>query len=210
MTLKKQCIHILPLLIVVAGLFAYNFINAQWSNPTATAPGNNASTTINIGANYQAKLGDVSAIQMRAGEYCDATGLNCYTTTALSGGGGAGITQLSSGSGIILTPTIITSTGTIAIDTAYISRRVTNTCPAGQAIRQINADGTVVCQNNIATCYLEGMAYTQGSGCFVDAGSCGGSGTEYSYLSCGSDGRWTTESDCTTESNPATKFRACP
>ncbi len=88
MTFKKQFIGFLPLSVVVIGLLGYNFLSAQWQNPTATAPGNNTEAPINISANYQAKLGDLGAVRMRAGEYCDATGLDCFTADEVGGGGG--------------------------------------------------------------------------------------------------------------------------
>ncbi len=72
--------------ITVIGLLGYNFINAQWQAPTALAPNDNTEAPINISANYQAKLGDLGAVRMRAGEYCDAAGLNCVTSSGVGGG----------------------------------------------------------------------------------------------------------------------------
>lgn len=68
----------------------------------------------------------------------DATG-NATWQTALSG------TSLSSGSGIILSPNPITTTGTISADTAVVQARVIGLCTVGQAITAVSADGTVTC-----------------------------------------------------------------
>lgn len=86
MQLKQQISKLVPLAIIVVGLLGYNFLFAQWQNPTATAPNNNTEAPINVSANYQAKLGDLGAVRMRAGQYCNADGTVCVTAGGLSGG----------------------------------------------------------------------------------------------------------------------------
>ncbi|MES2966447.1 MAG: thrombospondin type-1 domain-containing protein [Patescibacteria group bacterium] len=89
MTLKKQLLNIVPLVLLLCGLFAYNFMDAQWSGPTgAVPPEQNTPAPINIGGIYQSKLGDLGAIRMRAGAYCNADGTICTTADQLGGGGG--------------------------------------------------------------------------------------------------------------------------
>ncbi len=195
-TIKK----IVFLSVIVGGLLSYTFLSAQWSGPTAVAPNNNASTPINISSSYQAKLGDLGAIRMRAGQYCDAAGLNCYTTTDMAGGGSTGITSLASGAGITLTPATITSTGTVAINPNYTQRRVAATCPAGQSIRQINVDGTVVCQINEApvTCIKNGLQFSPGAGCRLSLATptCNSGTVKHHYDVCLANGTWNRQFSC--------------
>jgi hypothetical protein len=62
---------------------------------------------------------------MDASAFGDITGVNAGT--GLSGGGPSG-------------------TVTISADTRYLQRRVSSSCPAGESIRIIDADGTVSCE----------------------------------------------------------------
>ena len=77
-TLSQTTKQIIFLTIIILGLLAYSFLNASWTPPTATPPNNNAVTPINASSNYQAKIGDLGAVRMRAGEYCNAAGTSCF------------------------------------------------------------------------------------------------------------------------------------
>ena len=86
MTLKKHFAQILPLAIIVGGLLAYNFMDAQWTGPPVTAPGNNVKPPINVGTSTDSKQsakGDLifdRLVAQRAAWsplYCNALGGNC-------------------------------------------------------------------------------------------------------------------------------------
>jgi len=59
--------------------------------------------------------------------------------------GTAGVTQINQGSGIILTPSPIITTGTVSADTTYLQRRIAQSCSTGQVMRGANQDGTPIC-----------------------------------------------------------------
>jgi len=217
MTHSTTLKFLVPLAIVLLVLVSYNFLAAQWQSPSVSAPNSNVATPINLSSYYQAKLGDLGAIRMRSGEYCDAAGLNCYTTTQLMSGGATGITQLTGGAGITLTPATITSTGTVAINSAYTQRRITATCPAGQSIRQINADGTVVCQITEApvTCLRNGLQYSPGAGCRVTLATptCSSGSVKHHYDVCLPDGTWARSFYCegfVMSNVPPYRYPSCP
>jgi hypothetical protein len=66
----------------------YSFTTAQWISPTQAPTGGNTPPPITVSSEYQAKAGDLGAVRMRAGQYCDENGNNCITTTSSSFGGG--------------------------------------------------------------------------------------------------------------------------
>ena len=135
MTLKQNLIKIIPLTIILCGLLTYSFMQAQWVGPSQNPPEENVSAPINVGSTYQAKLGDLGAVRMRAGEYCNASGTICVTS---------------------------------------LQGRVSASCPVGQAIRAIDANGSVTCQSTTATTAPAQTCKTESttvSGCYYGSGN---------------------------------------
>ncbi len=74
---QRQSI-VLILAITLTLLVSLDYIGA-WSGPSQAAPNGNSDTPVHTGADYQAKLGDLGVVKVRAGEYCDASDTNCFT-----------------------------------------------------------------------------------------------------------------------------------
>ncbi len=94
----KNTLTLIPLVVCFSLLTGYNFMSAQWSAPTAAAPGDNTAAPINVGSVTQVKSGNLMANIMAAAtstwspEYCDELGNNCWDPgTGAPGGGGDGI-----------------------------------------------------------------------------------------------------------------------
>ena len=84
----KSLLTYVPLILCFCLLAGYNFMQADWSAPTATAPGDNTAAPVNIGSTTQAKSGNLAAnifaatTEMRSDRYCDALGNNCTLSSS--------------------------------------------------------------------------------------------------------------------------------
>jgi hypothetical protein len=167
--------------------------------PPPTPPTNNVPASVTVDDSTDIKSGNFRANIVAAAtstwspRYCDAFGNNCFT--AASRGAGSRVTQLQSGhQDLLLAPNMIVGTGTISVNPGLVQRRIL-ACPAGQVIRQINIDGTVVCEPTTTSCFYRGNTFPAGQRCRVAVSSCG-TGTMYYYKTCVS-GVWMFGSQCT-------------
>ena len=74
-------------LSILAAFFTFasvNILNAQWSAAPDSPPAGNVPTPINVGSDFQTKIGSLGVVKIHAEEYCDENGDNCIS---LPGGG---------------------------------------------------------------------------------------------------------------------------
>ncbi len=111
--------------------------------------------------------------------------------------GSGGISSISAGGGITLSPTNpITTTGSISVNTGAIQARVNGTCPSGQAIRVIDSAGNVACQLVTSTlCTSSSKNYSIGASCTrqIQTTPCfgtPGATARWEAIQCQSNGAW--------------------
>ena len=143
--------------ITGAPLVASTNINAL-DAPTVEATINCPSCGLNITGNAMMTVADATIISRKLAGFSGAAltdnlalGSGTRNTPAavqsflLAGCGATGGTVTSITAGTGLTGGTITASGTIAVDTTFVQRRVSSTCGAGTFITAIAADGTVTC-----------------------------------------------------------------
>lgn len=151
----------------------------DWSKPL---PGNLlVSGNVGIGTMAPTQKLDVAG-NVRGTQLC--IGADCRSAWPSAGG----VTSISAGTGITLTPNPIIGTGSISANTAVLQQRVTGTCAINQAIRVVNANGTVACVNipSSAICTWSGKTYSTGYSCYT--GIC--KPASYIRWRCQEDGSW--------------------
>ncbi len=119
---------------------------------------------------------DTTTIQSRVSGSCAvgssirAIAPNGTVTCEVDDAGTGTVTSLSQGTGITLSANPITTTGSIAADTTYLQRRVSQSCIAGSSIRAIAADGSVTCETDNTG---PANAFVQGGNSFGAFGTLG-------------------------------------
>ena len=99
------------------------------------------------------------------------------------------VSSLTAGTGISLSPSPITTTGTISADTAAVQVRVSGSCGTNQAIKSIASNGTVTCVNlpSSALCTYGSKTYSSGAACKTQTSFVSQS-SQCAALTCQSDG----------------------
>ena len=125
--------------------FAAGFSTQGGTASNCAIPNGVAALAMNVYAVNPTNLGFIKVWPANATEPAVSTVNYQVGITAIATGGGGGVTSITAGTG--LTGGTITTTGTLAADTAYLQRRVNGSCAPGSSIRTINADGTVAARD---------------------------------------------------------------
>ncbi len=149
------------------------FVGGVWTCATDANTTYSASSGITITGANNAIAVDTNAVQARVGGSC-AAGLSirqinadgtviCEDDTDTN-------TTYAAGAGI----TITGANNDIAVDTTAIQGRISGSCAANESIRQINADGTVLCEPDSDTTY----SAAAGGGLVLGGGNAFGIGAD--------------------------------
>jgi hypothetical protein len=157
---------------------------APYAWGAAVALANSVTTTSIVDGTVGTTDIDATQVQRRvtgtcpAGQYVRIVAQDGSVTCGTDATSGGTVTSIATGAGLAGGP--ITATGTISvaaggigtteINAAEVQRRVTGSCAAGNYVRQVNQDGTVVCEADAtgpAAWRLDGNAGTNPAANFI-------------------------------------------
>lgn len=160
-------------------LFALTAESLPWDSLTGVPAGfadridNDTTYTAGTGLSLAGTTlsADVAYLQRRVSGSCAAGNAirvvnadGTVTCEPVTAGAGGDITAVTAGTG--LSGGGVSGDVTLSADVNYLQRRVGSSCAAGNAIRVVNADGTVTCEADDDTTYSAGAGLTLASGQF--------------------------------------------
>jgi hypothetical protein len=163
------------LIVAVVFLMGYSFMSASWTAAPANPPNNNAEAPITVSDTAQTKDG---RLNLRSG-----SSLAVATTGIMFRTNGTAWANIQIAAAEMRSPQYCDASGNNCFDTDTIDQFVqSRTCPTGQFMRGVNADGTLVCavaatNPPAATCRVE---YKTVGGCYTSSPnlSCGAGWTK--------------------------------
>lgn len=102
--------------------------------------------------------------------YCDENGNHCVRGDSLGGTSTGPIVGvlIQGGDGIFVNRSATTSAFVISADLSRLQARVNGVCPAGQAIRTVNQDGSVACESVTGTTTVGQISINNGFGIIIN------------------------------------------
>ena len=94
MVFSKTFFRLLAVVVVFVGFAGYNSMQAAWTAAPLNPPNSNTEAPLNVSSTTQAKGGDLGAIRMRAGQYCNAAGTVCSSDIGGSGTSTSGSSEV--------------------------------------------------------------------------------------------------------------------